>query len=255
MKASRLLDQTFLYLKQRSPLILTCVGSIGVIATAAMAIKTTPKAVYLIDEAECEKHEKLTKMEVITVAGPAYIPTVLVGAATIACIFGANILNRRQQAAITSAYILLERTYKDYKNKIVELYGKDGLQKVHTAIVKDKYDESKIQPKDPETCIFYEEHYGKLFERTMLEVQDAEYRINRKFALEGEASLNDFFEFLGLEPTKSGNMLGWSQEASYDFYNYSWIEFEHELVTMDDGMECYMINMPFEPTLGFSLPF
>lgn len=57
-----------------------------------------------------------TKTEAIAAAWKCYIPAVAIGASTIACIMGANALNRRQQAALTSAYALVQSSYKEYKD-------------------------------------------------------------------------------------------------------------------------------------------
>lgn len=258
MKGIQLVEQTVLYLKRHSPTILTCLGAFGVIVTAASAIKATPKAIDILDLATEDKGDELTKIEIVQLVGPSYIPTIIFGASTIACIFGANVMNRRQQATLASAYALLNRTYCDYRNKIVELYGKESDENIRKETVKDKMRKADISISDSENLIFYIEQYGKFFERTMTQVQDAEYQINRKFALEGEASLNDFFEFLGLPRTEAGEALGWSQESSFDFYNYCWIEFEHKLVKTDDdveGFECYIIDMPYAPSVGYSIPF
>ena len=70
--------------------------------------------------------------------------------------------------------------------------------------------------------------------------------------MDGEASLNDFFELLGLNEMKIGDALGWSQECICDFYNPAWIDFEHELVTMEDGMECYIINILVSPMIDYN---
>lgn len=243
------------YLKASSPTILTCIGMVGVAATAVMAVKATPKAMKLLDEASSEKGEELTKLETIQIAGPCYIPSVLIGAGTIACICGANILNGRRQTALTSAYIFLDRSFKEYRAKVDELFGEHSDKLVQESIVHDRYEEADITPKG-ETLIFYEENYGKFFERTMLEVQDAEYLLNRKLAMDGEASLNDFFDFLGLPETEIGDSLGWSQQMICDFFNPAWIDFEHELTTMDDGMECYIIHISIPPTSDYNdLPF
>lgn len=257
MKGTRLLEQTALYLKRHSPTILTCVGAVGVIVTTASAIKATPKAIEILDSATNEKGDELTTFEIVQLVGPTYFPAIVFGLSTIACIFGANVLNKKQQATIVSAYALLNRTYQDYKGKVIDLYGKDGDENIRSEIVKDKFKDVDISASG-ENLIFYLEPYGKFFERTMAQVQDAEYQINRKFALEGEVSLNDFFEFLGLPRSEAGEALGWSQEASYDFYNYCWIEFEHKLVKTDDdvgGFECYIIDMPYAPSVGYSIPF
>lgn len=244
-------------LTRHSPTILTVIGAIGVVATAVTAVRATPKAMKLCEglRLECvNKHkEDPTKFDYIKECWLCYIPSVLIGATTIACIFGANTLNKRQQAAITSAYILLDQTYREYKSKVKEILGEESEKKVESSIAEEKIKKSNLFPVG-ENLLFYEPYYGQVFQRTMLEVQDAEYKLNQKFATEGEASLNDFFEFLGLSRTDTGDAIGWSQENSYDFYNYVWIEFEHELIKGEDGMEYYIINMPYPPTFGYSVP-
>ena len=118
-----LLRNSRLVLKKNGATILTCVGGVGVIATTVMAVKATPKALLLLEEAKKEKGEELTKVEVVKTAAPAYIPTAVMGVSTIACIFSANMLNKRHQAALTSAYALLNQSYKEYRGKVVDLYG------------------------------------------------------------------------------------------------------------------------------------
>lgn len=250
-------------LKKASPTILTCIGAVGVVATAVLAVKATPKALQLIEEEKKGVFEELKLIEKVQVAWKEYIPAAAAGAATIACIFGANVLNKRQITAVTGAYILLDQAYKKYKDKVVELYGKETDQKVRAEVAKDIYEEKKPEgpeksekkDSDDETLLFYEEHYGQYFHRKMIEVMDAEYRINKKLAQDGEASLNDFYEYLGLDPVEVGDAMGWSQETICDFNNPSWIDFEHDLVEMADGMECYVINILVKPLRGYDVPF
>ena len=109
------------FVKRNASTILSVLGVAGVIATTVTAVKATPKAMEFVKKAEKEKGEKLSKWEKVNVAGVAYIPTALVGTATIACILGANLVSRRQQATLMSAYALLDRSYKEYKNKANEL--------------------------------------------------------------------------------------------------------------------------------------
>ena len=233
--------------QRNSSTILTCIGAAGVIATAVLTGRATIKAVRIVDESETH-----SKKEIVKTVWKEYIPAAGIGITTIACIFGANTLNKRQQAALMSAYALLDQTYKEYKSKVKEVLGEEAEQKVENAIAEEKV--SDICPEEGK-LLFYEPNYGQGFERTMLEVQDAEYRLNQKFEVEGEASLNDFFELLGLNKTDTGDLIGWSQEMAWDNYNYQWIEFEHEFKKTEGGREYYQINMPFPPTFGFFVPF
>ena len=245
----KLCHKTKLYLTHNSSTILTCIGAVGVVATAVAAVKATPKAISLLADATDEKGEKLTKVETAVVAAPAYIPSAIIGASTIACIFGANALNKRQQAALTSAYALLDSTFKEYKNKVKELYGEDGELQVRDEIVKDNLKDKGSVSDDKQ--LFWDEYSNRYFESTLVDVQSAEYHFNRNFILRGYATLNEFYEFLGIAEMDNGDNVGWSSDIGFLEYGYRWVDFDHRLVVTDDGLECYIISMPFGPTSDF----
>lgn len=174
--------------------VLTCLGAIGVIGTAVAAVRATPKATKLIDDARTEKEQPLTKLEIVKAAAPAYIPSIVIGASTVACIFGANILNKQTQASLASAYALLDSSYKEYKNKVVELYGEEADDRVKDEIVKDRYEEDNFELPEGEQL---------------------------------------FFDFNTLQ------------------YFTSTMDKVIQKVTMDDGLECYIISMPDGPYLQY----
>ena len=245
-----LLQSSIIFLKKNASTILTCAGGAGVIATSVMAVKATPKALALLENAKEEKGEELTKTEKVKVAGPAYIPAVLMGASTIACIFGANALNQRQQAALMSAYALLDNSYKDYKKKLAELYGEDTVEEIEEEIARDKYNEDPYPVEDGKE-LFYDNFSQRYFEATTEQVLRAEHALNRRMNDAHGAYLNEFYELLGLEPMDYGEFLGWSRNEIYDMYWESWIEFDHSKTIMDDGLEVTIIYIRTEPTFGF----
>lgn len=247
---NKLLASAKLFFNRNGSTILTCIGGVGVVATSIMAVKATPKALYLLEQAKEEKGEELTVVEKIVTAGPSYIPAIVTGAATIACIFGANTLSRRNQAALASAYALLDRSYKEYKAKIKDIYGEDGERQVREAIVVDKYEDEGFEPAT-DKILFYEEFSSRYFEATMSQVLTAEYLLNRKLILFDGVRLNDFYEWLGIEPIAAGEVLGWSREGNTAWYWQEWVDFDHHKVVMDDGLECYIISIRQEPMEGF----
>ncbi len=248
---NNLLSKSKFFCKRNGSTILTCIGAVGVVVTSVLAVKATPKAVKLIEKAEEEKGEKLTKTEVVKVAGPVYIPAVVSGTATIACIFGSNVLNKRQQAAITSAYALLDNTYKDYRDKVKELYGDEADKEVKEAIAKDKYSEEINVDDNDGKKLFYDDFSGRYFRATIEKVQQAEYEINRDLSMRDYATVNEFYEYLDIPPIPGGDELGWSTGMNFDYYWQSWIDFGHNKVPMDGGMECIILTMFGEPTLGW----
>ena len=250
MEKMSLLQRSMLFLKKNASTILTCVGGAGVITTSVMAVKATPKALALLENAKTEKGEALTKTEKVKVAGPAYIPAIIMGASTIACIFGANTLNQHQQAALMSAYALMDNSYKEYKNKVNELYGEEAGKVITQEIVKDKYKNEDVVVEYGKQ-LFYDAFSERYFESTMEEVLTAEYKLNNVLSRGCAICLNKFYDLLGIDKVDYGDYIGWSSFELVESYSYCWVEFNHEKVIMDDGLEVTIISMGMEPTFGF----
>lgn len=252
---NKLVHQSKLFLSKNAPTILTCIGGVGVIVTSVMAVKATPKALTLLEKAEEEKGDKLTKLETIKVAGPQYIPAVIAGAATIACVFGSNILSKRQQATLMSAYALLDSSYRDYKNKVDELYGEEAGEKVREEIAKDKYTGDGIMHDDKKE-LFFDFYSGRYFESTKDMVLLAAYETNRAMVVNGAVGLNEYYQFLGIEEKPEYDLVGWSCGQIEEMYWHPWIEFDYSETVIDDSeghddFVATIIYMPMEPYMDY----
>lgn len=247
---NKFLFKSKMFLRSNSSTILTCIGGVGVVATAVTAVKATPKAMALIEEAKQEKGGDLTKVETAIVAAPAYITTAVIGVSTLVCIFSANALNQKKQAALTSAYALLDNSYKEFKAKVNELYGDDAGANVRGEIAKDHYKENPIEVSG-DLELFYDDFSGRYFESTKEKVLKAEYEVNRTLAYDYGVFLNEWYELLGLETVDYGDYLGWSSYELVETCWVSWVDFHHKKVMIDDDLECTIITMGFDPTFDF----
>lgn len=213
-------------LKKASPTILTCIGAAGVVATAVLAVKATPKADSLIKADSRRNHDgdpyAATKLEAVKSCWKCYIPAAATGVATIICIFGANTLNKKQQASLASAYALVNRSYSDYKHKLKELYGEDAHKKIMESIAAEKssmppitatggFSNSSLEFEDAneEQRLFYDSFSKRYFQATISQVLQAEYHINRNMVLGAFVTLNDFYDFLGISHIEGGDVVGW----------------------------------------------
>lgn len=253
-------------LKKASPTILTCLGAIGVVATAILAVKATPKAMELVKADSRKNHDgdpnAATRVEVVKSCWKCYIPAAVTGAATITCIFGANILNRRQQASLASAYALVSRQYSDYKRKVKELYGQETHDRIIKELAAEKVDKDHVtttssgfcssdldfEGTTEETRLFYDRISSRYFESTIGKVLQAEYHLNRNLTLRGNVSLNEFYSFLGIEAIPEGDDVGWFIDDD-EIY---WIDFSHPYMPIDDGLsrkaiEAWVIDPVFDP--------
>ena len=245
-KMNGLLNKSRVFVKRNSATILTCVGAAGVIATTVTAVKATPKAILLLEKAKEEKGEELTKVETIKIAAPIYIPTMVLGVSTLACIFGANILSKKGQASLMSAYALADSSYKDYRKKVNELYGEEAGAQVRAELAKDDYKDNHIQVEDGKR-LYYDMYSMQHFEATPFEVQKAEYELNKTLMLEDGVCLNEWYSQLGIDQLEHGFDFGWTVGANMEAYWQTWIDFKHEKVVMDDGLECIIISFAQEP--------
>ena len=239
------------FLRKNGSTILTCVGGTGVVATTIMAVKATPKAMQLIKAAEEEKGEKLTRMETIQATAMTYAPSALLGIATIASIFGANALNKRSQAALMSAYALVDQTFRDYKTHVEEEYGEEANAHIREKIAKDRYVEQKTEL-GGETKLFYDFYSGRYFNSTMENVLAAEFALNRQIILGECAYLNDFYQELDIPLIDIGDEVGWSRGYMCDAYGQEWVDFNHQDVTQEDGLECCIITFMQDPSVDFA---
>lgn len=227
------------FLRVAGPAICACLASVGIVVTAALSAKGALKAEKVLND------EKIPLKEKVKAAAPAFIPAGVAGIATTGLIFVANILGVKQQTALMAGTATI---YKSLQERINARYG---------------WNSEDVKPEGPVT--FYDPFSMRYFERTINEVLKAEYCLNRNFILRGDASVNEFYRFLGLEETCDGDEYGWSQCVGFDIYGYQWIDFCHDFVQKgkpvwtysseqdSDGnplaeRDCYVIDMPFEPT-------
>lgn len=245
-------------LKPKWAVVLTVVSIGGVIATTVSAIYATPKAMQLLEELRSTMEEEPTKAEIVKAVAPAYIPTLCLGISTIICIAGNGFLNKHHQTSMASAYTLLDQSYRQYRSKLKELYGEEAHDRIMESMVTAKdvtiqasylYDicNSPMEFDDGSPLLFYDEYSKRYFEKTLAQVLMAEYHLNRNYVLRGYAAINELYDFLGLEQTDFGNVLGWAAVDEGMF----WIEFNHRKVILEDGLECYILEMPFEPFENF----
>jgi len=252
-----LLCKTKSFLKRSSPTLLTCFSVIGVVGTTVLAVKATPKAVELIKNDSRRNHDgdpyAYTKLEAVQSCWRCYIPAALVGLSTITCIIGINVLNKRNQASLASAYALLSESYQQYRKAAKTVYGDDADSKIKVQMAKDTYisaDGYSVYSSDldseSEKILCYDLFSKRYFTSTMAAVLNAQYHINRNLQLRGSVSINEFYEFLGIDKIENGDDIGWSIDELMED-GIMWLDFDNGYAVMDDGLECCVISALWDP--------
>lgn len=239
-------------LQRSSPAILTALGIVGVVGTTVMAVRATPKALRLIKAKKNELNtDELTPAELVQTTWKCYIPSALVGAGTIACIVGIGVMDRRNQAALSSAYAMLNESYKQYRQAAKKVYGEDADNKIHAEMTKDAYVHTYDMgfqvynmDMDPmsEHLLFYDLASKKYFNTTMAAVLNAQYHVNRNLSIKGDCSLNEYLSFLGLDGVDNGDEIGWDISYMIEEMECYWLDFDNQKTTLEDGLECIVID-------------
>ncbi len=239
-------------LRRSSPTILTALGIVGVIGTAGLAVKETPKALRLIKAKKNElEKDQLTPAELVQTTWRCYVPSALLGAGTIVCIIGIGVMDRRNQASLSSAYAMLNESYKQYRQAAKKVYGEDADSKIHAEMAKDAMVASADwgfqvynMEMDPESehLLFYDLSSKKYFNTTMAAVLNAQYHVNRNLALRGDCSLNEYLSFLGLDGVEHGDEMGWDISYMVEEMGAYWLDFDNQKTTLEDGLECIVID-------------
>ena len=234
-------------IKNNMPTILTAAGVVGVVSTAVLAGKATLEASSLIEKSKKEFEEQdseyafdireVKPKTLIRTFGPIYAPVVIMGGITIACVIGAHTTNIRRQAAIMSMYSFAEKSLNEYKDKVIETIGENKERKIRESIDQDHVDANPVST----TIVFgagsvlcFDTMSGRYFNSDMETLRKAQNDINSKIIDEMYASLNEFYNKIGLDNTALGEEVGWNLDRRLD------IDFSTML--SDDNRPCIVLN-------------
>ena len=254
----KLLFKSFAHtLDKNSPAILTGVAVAGVIGTAVLAVKATPRAYQALLEAGAAKSDKsqttpfidnLTVTEKIKYGYKPYIPAITLGAFTITCIIASNRVSSKRAAVLASAYSIAESSLKEYKGKVSEVIGERKADTILGEVAQDKLNKQPISESNviitgKGESLAYESLSGRYFKCDIEDVRRVQNDINQQLLQDMWVSLNEVYDRLGLEHTLMGDDLGWEPDNMLEF------NFQSKLAT--DGTPCLVLSYVNEPKYAY----
>ena len=238
-------------LTKYSPGILTGIGIAGMIGATFMAVKATPKALYLIKSKKEESEaEELTPVETIKTCWKCYIPATLATVLSAVCLIGASTVSAKRNAALATAYSISEAALREYQEKVVEVVGEKKEKAVRDAVAKDQIERDPVTKSDVviidsnSNTLCYEPLSGRYFKSTIDKIKKAEIKLDRQMIQEMYVSLNDFYWEIGLDGTDLGDKMGWNLSKGYMDLSFS-----SQLA--DDGTPCAVIVYGIPPVYDY----
>lgn len=210
---------------KRSPEILVALGITGMITACVMSVRATPKALELIECEQAERKAELDKKEIVQTCWRCYIPAVVVGGVSVACLIGASSVNLKRNAALATAYTLSETAFKEYQEKALEQLGERKEKAIREAVSKDMIEThpntGTVVYTTSGNALCYDAISGRYFKSDIEMLRRAENELNRRMRDDMCVTLNEFYDEIGLEHIKLGDYLGWHIDKEYVSLDFS----------------------------------
>ena len=209
---------------KHSPEILFAVGITGMFAMSVMVGKATPKALALVEEEKLRRYKEtdddtMSKVDVVKTCWKCYIPAVVTGVASTACLFGSRSVSARRTAALAAAYRISETALTDYHDKVLETIGEKKEKVVREKMAEEHVKTTALDTKEvyitgKGTALCLDPLSKRYFQASIDTINKAENVINKQLLHDicGTATLNDFYDELGLEQIDLGDAIGWTTE-------------------------------------------
>lgn len=227
---------------KHQPEILTCIGVVGMVGAAVLAVKATPKALKIMEE---EKKDISTKLDVVKKTYKCYIPPALLAVLSAVCIFGANSIHIKRGTALATAYRISENARKEYKDKVIETIGEKKEKAITDKIAKEHIEKNPVQNnyiietgKGSSLC--YDFVSGRYFRSDIENIKKNLNVLNKQMLEDSYVSLNDFYYLLDLPHIGIGDLLGWHVD-------YGLVEIDFSSQIAFDGEPCLVIDYNIYP--------
>lgn len=252
-KLTRTFGRAGLRLKKHSPEILIVTGVVGVVASAVMACKATTKLGDVLEDAkneidyihDCkndsvmmqscteEENKKALAMAYIRTGvelAKLYGPSVVLGVTSIGCILTSNNIMRKRNVALSTAYMAVDKGFKEYRNRVIERFGKEveheikhniKAKEIETVVVDENGGETTVtevvnvmdNPNNfsPYSIVFDDGNVGwdkdpELSKYFLIQQQNY---ANDLLKSRGHLFLNEVYDMLGAKRTVAGQTVGW----------------------------------------------
>ena len=249
-------------LKKHSPEILVVAGVVGTVVSAVMACKATTKVSEILENSknvidsihDCQANEAMAdqytpedaKKDLAIVyiqtglkLAKLYAPAVALGTLSIASILASNNILRKRNVALAAAYATVDKTFKEYRNRVIERFGEQvdkelryniKAKKIEKTVVGEDGKEKKVKETIQVAEIPGHSDYAKFFDSSSNAWEEnAEYNLmflkaeqnyaNDRLKARGYLFLNEVYERLGIPPTKAGQIVGWVYDPDNPNHN------------------------------------
>lgn len=242
------IEKMLLKIKKHSPNIMIGMGICGAISSTILAVKSTPKALILIEDyKKVNNIDECTKKDIIKACWKCYIPSGITCLLSIGFIIGANSINIKRNTLLTAAYSVSEKAFKTYKNKVIDTIGEKKEKEIRDDISKDYISNTPINNvivADKGSTLCFEPLSGRYFKSDIETIRKSVNILNSNLLQDNYVSVNEFYDLINLPLTDIGNIIGWNSSDGL-------VELHFSSHITSDGNPCLVINYYTEPKYNY----
>lgn len=265
--ATRFAAKAKFKISKHSPEILMVCGAVGAVTSAVMACKATLKvndilaahqsSVATIHDVKdgkaeikegAEYTEEDAKKDLTTVYVQTslklvklYAPSVILGGLSLGCMFTSNHIMQKRNAALTAAYVTLDKAFNEYKGRVSDRFGDRVQHEIEHGVKASEIEVTEMKEDGTvETAKSYADiadgvrsPYDLLFDEMIdrwesdagynkMFLSQVETQANCKLRHDGYLFLNDVYDMIGRYNngkklrTPQGQIVGWRYDPNDD---------------------------------------
>jgi hypothetical protein len=149
---------------------------------------------------------------------------------------------------MAAAYTISERAFVEYRDKARELLGDKKEQRIRDEVAQDVINRGGDVPNslviiEGTDVLCFDALSGRYFKGSMEMLKKAQNDLNYKMIANDYASLTDFYNLIGLEPTDLSDNIGWNIDEP--------LELEFSSVVSPDQKPALSFSFRGQPFRGF----
>ena len=260
MEMKKIINKVKFNVVKHSPEILMGLGIAGVITSTVLACRSTLKVQEILDYKEenmnnikevlaegredyTEEDARKDKTIIMTTTAirlmKLYVPSVIIGAGSIACLLESHNVMRNRNAGLAAALAATTESFKQYRERVTEKYGDEVDKEMRYGIKKEKKEKDGKKTKE-EIVVGCDEKelsgYARYFnENNVNWSDDPQFNLmflrqnqnwaNDKLISQGYLYLNDVYEALGFPKSKAGQVVGWVYDPNNNEHGDNYVDF------------------------------
>lgn len=218
--------RAILQTQKHSPTILFASGVVGIVVAGVLACRATLELDDVLTQSEkdllscdTDRARTVTKLQTSLDIVTLYTPAVIVGTLAVGSLAGSHHLLSRRNAALTAAYAGLERTFGEYRKRVVDEIGTDKERELHYQSVTNAATQletgtrTQLLPNDrSQYARFFDEssrNWVKTPEYNLLFIRCQQNYANDLLQSRGHVFLNEIYDMLDIPRSKAGSVVGW----------------------------------------------